>query len=96
MKHAEKDRFARTGVCRNVCTGLRLGALAVSLALCGLLAGCGGNGADPAEKAIVDDVAASVEAYDSVLSALGWIRRPVRSRAAGRSRMGCAIRCRPT
>ena len=71
MKHAEKNRFARTGVCRNVCMGLRLGALAVSLALCGLLAGCGGNGADPAEKAIVDDVAAGVEAYDSVLSALG-------------------------
>ena len=71
MKHAEKNRFARTGVCRNVCMGLRLGALAVSLALCGLLAGCGSNGADPAEKAIVDDVAAGVEAYDSVLSALG-------------------------
>ncbi len=46
------------------------GVLAASLMLFGLV-GCGADGADPIEKALVDDVAAGVEAYDSVLSALG-------------------------
>ncbi len=66
LRHGTGGFFGTKRGCMAACGGV----LAASLMLFGLV-GCGGNGPDPIEKAIVDDVAAGVEAYDSVLSALG-------------------------